>query len=193
MPIRPPWTGFLKFGMPILSLLVLSNTLAIFLMTVITVATTHFYAIDNALDGLAYLERHDMRMSADIIFFYVTIPTVMLVETAASNYCLWTDSLNPKYAAVMAILAAAVWIAQTTLWGVCLFAGGPRLASQYGYCPNAFKTDLFHVGMVQHIGSKEMAVWGVPSLFVLYVDPNSVAFGCGADFAQATLSISHLP
>ena len=167
MAVLTPWSGFLKLYMPTVSFLILGNTLAIFLMAVITVSTTHYSVAGNSPTGASYLERFHMRLRADTIFFYATIPSVMLVETATSNYCLWADKLSPVYAAVMAVLASVVWIVQLALWGSCLFAGGPEWVAEHGYCPAGLNPNEHGVRRMQGLGTEEMAVWGVPSLFVL--------------------------
>ena len=69
----------------------------------------------------------------------------------------------------MSLLSPALWITQLILWSLCLvFAKIPEAVARHNYCPNVFKTTRYGVFPVQHIGTNDMPIWAVPSLFVLY-------------------------
>lgn len=65
--IREPWTGRLRVGMPVVSGLILFNTVAVFTLAALTVVATHFYTVNEgtglkaAEDSLA---QSRMRMRA---------------------------------------------------------------------------------------------------------------------------------
>lgn len=167
MAIKWPWDGWLAIATPTISALILANTLAVFLLAVLTSTTTHFSATDNSgpAVGLQYLSQNLMGLRATLLFYYLTVPIVMSIESTASLLCLWSDKLRPSYAISSAVFSVIVWATQFALWSLCLFPSTPGSAA--AFCPVMYRETTFKIFSIQYVGTTKMALFAIPSLFIL--------------------------
>ncbi|CAK1358914.1 unnamed protein product [Cercospora beticola] len=165
MAIRAPWKGFVgRVGMPILSALVVANTLAILILSIFNAA-----AVELNGDG-----RDFVKDRAVLVLFWCTVPFVLSITTITELFCLWSDRLAPVWALISSSVAICIGAAQMGLWQPCVST--LRTSSKPDFCPSIYKTnennELF---FSWYHASASAPAAAIPTIFIIYLIQISLA------------------
>ncbi|GIZ38635.1 hypothetical protein CKM354_000204700 [Cercospora kikuchii] len=165
MAIRAPWKGFVgRVGMPIVSALVVANTLAIFILSIFNAAAVELNGDD----------RDFVKDRAILLLFWCTVPFVLSITTITELFCLWSDRLAPVWALISSSVGICIWAAQMGLWQPCVST--LRASSKPDFCPSIYKTnennELF---FSWYHASASAPAAAIPTIFIMHVAPNNIA------------------
>ncbi|KAF2214448.1 hypothetical protein CERZMDRAFT_95713 [Cercospora zeae-maydis SCOH1-5] len=173
MAIGAPWERCRSVkweGMPIVSALVVANTLAIFILSTCNAAAVELdeHNQDVVKDragvhpGPVRIITHSPLPSVPVLF-WCTVPFALTIATISELFCLWTDRLAPVWVLISSTIAVCVWAAQMTLWQLCVGSVRPRPTPDF--CPNSY--DTFFTWC--HASASSAPAAAVPTIFILQV------------------------
>ncbi|KAI5361164.1 hypothetical protein Slin15195_G122770 [Septoria linicola] len=158
MAMRAPWKGRVgRVGMPVVSGLIVANTLAIFVLSIFNAA-----AVELEGDRGSYIKDR-----AILGFFWCTTPILFGIATISETFCLWTDRLAPVWVVISSSAAICIWAGQIVLWQFCI-SGSETMATP-GYCPQIYH-DYNPVPFFEwYIASASAPSAAVPTLIIMYI------------------------
>lgn len=95
------------------------------------------------------------------MFFWCTIPFLLVVASACETSALFTNNLKPLVCLVTSTTAIGIWVAQLALWQTCLSSS---TAYDKGFCPVPKVWSEHYPGW--NWASPQGAAWAVLPIFV---------------------------
>ena len=100
------------------------------------------------------------------MFFWCTIPFLLVVAAACETYALYSNNLRPLVCLVTSTTAIGTWLAQVALWQICLSS---LTTYDKGFCPVPEIWSEHYPGW--NLASPQGAPWAALPIFIWYAMP----------------------